>query len=65
MRRVTNWRIAEAGAVDDGGGHYVEFSYRLDTSLLPRPLQIGLGGQPDWNLRVEKSTASTEPVAPR
>ncbi len=54
VRRVSSWRIADAGAVDDGGGHYLEFSYRLDTSLLPRPLQIGLGGQADWNLRVEK-----------
>lgn len=54
VRRVSSWRIADAGAVDDGGGHYLEFIYRLDTSLLPRPLQIGLGGQADWNLRVEK-----------
>ncbi|MEO8280496.1 MAG: DUF4390 domain-containing protein [Ideonella sp.] len=54
VRRVTSWRVADAAALDDGGGHYIEFSYRLDTSLLPRPLQIGLGGQADWNLRVEK-----------
>lgn len=54
VRRVGSWRLADAGALDDGGGHYVEFSYRLDTSLLPRPLQIGLGGQADWNLRVDK-----------
>lgn len=54
VRRVTSWRVADAGAIDDGGGHYIEFSYRLDTSLLPRPLQIGLGGQADWNLRVER-----------
>ncbi len=54
VRRVTSWRIADAGAIDDGGSHYVEFSFRLDTSLLPRPLQIGLSGQADWNLRIEK-----------
>lgn len=54
VRRVTSWKVAEPGVLDDSGGHYVEFSYRLDTSLLPRPLQIGLGGQPDWNLRVER-----------
>ncbi len=53
VRRVTSWKVAEPGALD-GDGHYIEFVYRLDTSLLPRPLQIGLGGQPDWNLRVEK-----------
>lgn len=54
VSRLSSWRIADANALEDGGGHYLEFSYRLDTSLLPRPLQIGLGGQPDWNLRVDK-----------
>lgn len=54
LRRVTLWKVADASALEPGGSHYVEFSYRLDTSLLPRPLQIGLGGQADWNLQVEK-----------
>lgn len=54
LRRVTAWKVAEAAALEPGASHYVEFSYRLDTSLLPRPLQIGLGGQADWNLQVEK-----------
>ena len=53
VRRVGSWRLAEAGAME-GTGHYVEFSYWLDTSLLPRPLQIGLGGQADWNLKVDR-----------
>lgn len=54
VRRASGWKIAEAGEIDDGR-HYVEFSYRLDTSLLPRPMQIGIGGQPEWTLLVEKS----------
>jgi hypothetical protein len=54
VRRVTGWKIAEPGQIEDGARHYVEFSYRLDTTLLPRPMQIGIGGQPDWTLRVEK-----------
>jgi hypothetical protein len=33
----------------------VEFTYRLDTTLLPRPMQIGIGGQPEWTLLVEKT----------
>jgi hypothetical protein len=53
VRRVSGWKIAEAGQIDDGR-HYVEFSYRLDTTLLPRPMQIGIGGQPEWTLLVEK-----------
>ena len=53
VRRVANWRLSD-GAALEGTGHYVEFSYRLDTSQMPRPLQIGLGGQADWSLRVER-----------
>ncbi len=54
VRRVSGWKIAEPGALEEGSRHYIEFSYRLDTSLMPRPLQIGLGGQADWALRIEK-----------
>jgi hypothetical protein len=55
MRRSVNWRIAEPGQIEDGSRHYVEFRFRLDTSLLPRPMQIGIGGQPDWALSVERT----------
>jgi hypothetical protein len=53
MRRATQWRIADniAPGSDD---HYVVFSFRLDTNELPRPMQIGLGGQNDWNLAVTR-----------
>ena len=51
---VAAWKIAEPAQYEEGSRHYVEFSYRLDTNLLPRPLQIGIGGQPDWTLVVEK-----------
>ena len=54
VRRATAWKIAEPAQYEEGSRHYVEFSYRLDTNLLPRPLQIGIGGQPDWTLVVEK-----------
>ena len=55
LSRAVGWRIAEASAVDDGADHYVDFSYRLDTSLLPRPLQIGIVGQPDWTLELRRT----------
>ena len=54
VRRVQGWKIAEAKDFEEGARHYVEFSYRLDTTLLPRPMQIGIGGQPEWTLLVEK-----------
>lgn len=54
IRRGANWKVAEAAQIEDGSRHYVEFSFRLDTSLLPRPMQIGIGTQPDWALSVER-----------
>ncbi len=54
VRSASNWKIAEPGQIDDAR-HYVEFSYRLDTTLLPRPVQIGIGSQPDWTLVVDKT----------
>ena len=55
ISRGARWKVAEAGQIEDGSRHYVEFSYRLDTSLLPRPLQIGVSGQPDWTLAVSRT----------
>jgi len=55
LRRSSRWKIAEAGQMDDDGRYYVEFSYRLDTSLLPRPMQIGIGGEAAWSLSVERT----------
>lgn len=53
VSRTVNWRLADTSMLDDGR-HYVEFSYQLDTTQMPRPMQIGIGGQPDWTLRIER-----------
>jgi Domain of unknown function (DUF4390) len=55
MRRVSSWKLAELRDVEDGARHYIAFSYKLDTTLLPRPMQIGISGVPEWNLRLENS----------
>jgi hypothetical protein len=55
ISRASRWKIAEPGQIDDTSRHYIEFSYRLDTSLLPRPMQIGIGGQADWSLGVQRT----------
>ena len=54
LSRSTRWKVAEPGQVDDGH-HYLEFNYRLDITLLPRPMQIGISGQPDWQLSVQRT----------
>jgi hypothetical protein len=58
ITRSSGWRIAEARDVDPESRHYVEFSWRLDTTQLPRPMQIGLSGisgASEWSLGVERS----------
>ena len=58
MTRSTAWRIADAREVDPDGRHYLEFIWRLDTTQLPRPMQIGLGGiggASDWSLGVARN----------
>ena len=55
LRRSSRWKIAEAAQLEDDGRYYVEFSFHLDTTLLPRPMQIGIGGEAAWSLSVERT----------
>ena len=55
ISRATHWKIAEPGQIEEGSRHYVEFNFRLDIALLPRPMQIGIGGEPDWRLSVKRT----------
>lgn len=56
IKRVGRLRLGDrADIADDGGLHPVAFSFRLDTSQLPRPFQIGVAGQADWNIVAERS----------
>jgi hypothetical protein len=55
VSRLARWKVAEHGHIEEGSRHYLEFNYRLDVNLLPRPMQIGVGGQPDWQLSVKRS----------
>ncbi len=54
------WRLTDAAQLDNGASYYLEFSYRLDTSQLPGPMQFGLGGQGDWAVGVNR-TLRVEP----
>lgn len=65
ISRGTRWKLAEPLPRSDDGDYYVEFSYRLDTSQLSRPLQVGLSGQSEWNLSVQRTVPVPEPAATR
>jgi hypothetical protein len=53
LSSASRWKLADKAQLDDDDSHYVEFSYRLDTTQMPRPLQISIVGQSDWQLRAE------------
>ena len=55
IRRISYWRIADIAAIDSDGKYAVEFNFQLDTTQLPRPLQIGTQGQSDWLISVRAS----------
>jgi len=55
ISRLSAWKVAELSQVDPDSRHYVEFSFRLDTSQLPGPMQIGLTTQADWTLGLERT----------
>lgn len=55
LRGIAGWRVAEARDLEEDGRYYLEFGYRLDTSQLPRPMQIGLGSPQGWALSVERT----------
>jgi hypothetical protein len=55
VSRSSRWKVVDLAQLDGESHYYLEFIYRLDTSQLPSPMQIGLGGQADWVLGVERT----------
>jgi len=60
VRRISHWKIADGGSLEPGGQYRLQFSFELDTTELPRPLQIGTLGQSDWVLSVSVSQPLAE-----
>ncbi|HZT55116.1 MAG TPA: DUF4390 domain-containing protein, partial [Burkholderiaceae bacterium] len=54
ISRSARWKIAEGPQIDENSRQYLEFSFKLDTSQLPRPMQIGIGGEKDWAMSVQR-----------
>ncbi len=54
VSRAAGWKIADLSQIDPDSRYELEFDFRLDTSQLPGPMQIGLGGQGEWSIGVER-----------
>ena len=57
ITRAKHWRIASANALDEAADNpadlRVRYTFALDLSALPRPFQIGVNDNPDWQLSVD------------
>lgn len=61
LQRISGWKIADADEVDADQRYSVTLRFRLDVSQLPRPFQIGVAGQAEWNM-VAARTQRLEPA---
>ncbi|WP_395319663.1 DUF4390 domain-containing protein [Variovorax sp. UC74_104] len=59
IKRVGRLHMGDVAEIGDDPQHQVTFRFRLDTSQLPRPFQIGVVGQADWNIAVERTARLT------
>lgn len=50
MTRIAHWKIADTPALIPGEPYNVQLRFRLDTTQLPRALQVGTLGRPNWSL---------------
>lgn len=55
VKRIGRLRLGDVEEIGEDAVHPVQFRFRLDTSQLPRPFQIGVAGQADWNISTERS----------
>jgi hypothetical protein len=55
VRRLVQWRIANASDFNPDAKQTLSINFRLDLKQLPRPLQIGATVQNDWNIAFSKT----------
>lgn len=59
VQSIARWKIAEVADLEADARYSIDFRFRLDVSQLPRPLQIGVVGEAEWNV----SAARTQRLA--
>jgi hypothetical protein len=55
LSRSAGWKIVDLAQIDPDSRYYLDFSFRLDTTQLPSPMQIGLGGQGEWSIGADRT----------
>jgi len=55
IRRTVNWKLADVADLGSDNKFTLMFKFRLDVSQLPRPFQMMVGSQSEWNLTTQKT----------
>ena len=59
ISNIGRWRIAEASELEPGERYNIEYRFYLNLSQLPRPFQIGVNAQSEWNIDVSANVRPT------
>lgn len=54
ITKLSGWQVAEAARLDGESDLVLEFRFKLDLALLPRPFQLGMNALSEWNLDVRR-----------
>lgn len=57
ITKLSGWQVAEAGRIDGESDLMLDFRFKLDLALLPRPFQLGMNAQNEWSLDVRRRVA--------
>ncbi len=55
VSRGGGWKVADLAQLEADSSYYLSFSFKLDSSQLPGPMQFGLGGGADWTVGVART----------
>ncbi len=55
IARVSRWKVAEADRMESKGEYYLNYQFKLDLALLPKPFQLGMTTQPEWHIDLRRS----------
>lgn len=54
VQRLSQWKVADASNLDADARYSLRFRFYLDSSQLPRTMQLGNLGPSEWNLSVDR-----------
>jgi hypothetical protein len=55
IRKTVNWKLADVADLGSDNKYTLTFKFRLDATQLPRPFQIMVGSQSEWNMTTQKT----------